>query len=59
MEVLPLVSAGVEAGSKSRRHATAVKRLAPVSVSFTEFKLMKISLNLNYTVINGKTNCAF
>jgi len=48
---------GVEAESKSRGLATTVKTLAHILVSFTEFKLEKMSLNLSYTMLNGETNC--
>ena len=57
-EVLPLVLMRVEAGSKSRGLATPVKTLACIFVSLIEFKLEKMSLNLNYTMLNGETNCA-
>lgn len=48
----------VEAGSKSKGLATTVKTLAHILVSFIEFKLEKMSLNLNYSMVNSKTNCA-
>ena len=48
---------GVEAESKSRGLATTVKTLAHILVSFIEFKLEKMSLNLSYTMLNGETNC--
>lgn len=57
-EVLPLVSMGVE-GSKSKGLGLTVKTLAPIFVSLIDIKLEKVSLNLNYTMLNGQTNCAF
>lgn len=58
-EALPLVLTGVEAGSKSRGLATPMKTLAHIFVSLIEFMLEKMSLNFNYIMLNGKTNCAF
>lgn len=58
-EVLPLVSMGVEEWSKFRGLVLTVKTLAHIFVSLIDFKLEKESLNLNYTMLNGQTNCAF
>lgn len=48
-----------EVGSKSRRLATPVKILTLMFVYLREFKLGKMNLNLNYTLLNGEMNCAF